>query len=106
MHIHSSADALRLRLKLEAACAVTYQMTACCSSVVTPFREQRNHAPTRVANADTWTACVQALADDGEELMFCVQKENSTCLFWRGCQTQVAQHTVVIILFRPMTHAV
>lgn len=92
VHIHNSAGAPRL---MEAACAITYQMTASCSSVVTPVREHRNHAPTRVANAETWIACIQILADDAEVLLCCAQKENSTCLFWRGCQTQVAQHTFV-----------
>ncbi len=80
-------------------------MPACCFLAVVTLREERRHAPARVASAEGWSACVQVMADDAEELLSSVQKENCTGLLWRGCQTQVAQHISVTMLSSPMSLA-
>jgi len=72
---------------------------------VVPLREDRNHAPARVASVESGCACAQALADDAEELLSSVQQKNFTRLLWSGCQTQVAEHTSVAMLLYPTSLA-
>jgi len=64
---------------------------------VVPRREGRNHAPAGVSSVERWRACAHVLGDDAEEVLCSVQKVYCTCLLWRGCQAQVAQHISVAI---------